>query len=284
MEQILAKYAQRGGSRGWNPTPFNLLRLFIVGPVNSGKTTFVASNPDAYVLDAENRVREVVKGKATYFNLNNIPEYLSLISELCKDGASNNKPCKHVVIDTLDAFCNQAIPFLSETRNNGKDIRDMAQGKGWFILKDFIIGILRDLTLAGYGWTVTGHVREENRYAENEPATTVYRPNIAPSLIADLHQACHLLGSLLKDEAPIYEEQVLAGGKIRRQKEVGRKTRFILSLRSGNGRVVGERYDAKNPYLGYLPDLTELPVSGGWQEFCNTYEAAMKHAREDAAK
>lgn len=292
IARIPSAYAEYGGGVGWNYTPPEQLRMFLIGAPGDGKSTFAASNPDAWIIDTEGRSRDVVHGRAAYFHCPDAGDYMKLLSQLVKDGNAGKAPCKTVIFDTIDAWVLQLVRFLTKTRlpegSRADSILDLPHGKGYSLLQDEISRRLAALTLAGYGWWVVAHIKE-TAVTDEQGNILRYRKesNLFPSLRGPLHMMSHIQGTLIrKVVTPTIEKQIKTpSGKVIVKKVLGEpKNIFLLSLRPGGARIEGERTDAKNPYLGYLDEVIELPVKDGYQTFATKYSEAMERIRVDLEK
>ncbi len=292
LATIPSRYSAFGGGVGWKFTPAEQLRIFLIGSPGCGKSTFAASNPDAWIIDTEGRSRDVVHGQAAYFHCTSAADYMKLLAQLVEDGKAGRPPCKHVVFDTIDAWVLQLVQFLTATRlpadSKCDSILDLPHGKGYSLLQDEISRRLSALTLAGYGWTVVAHIKE-TAVTDEQGNILRYRKesNLYPSLRGPLHMMSHIQGTVMRDVITPTEIKTIMTPKGKTiKKEVPGKPRniFLLSLRPGGARIEGERTDAKNPYLGYLDEVMELPARGGWEAFCDKYQSAMERIKVDLQK
>ena len=289
---IPSRYKEYGGGVGWKYTPVNQLRIFLIGSPGSGKSTFAASNPDAWIIDTEGRARDVVHGRAAYFHCADTSDYMGLLSKLVEDGRAGKAPCKHVVFDTIDAWVLQLVRFLTATRlpkdSRADSILDLPHGKGYSLLQDEISRRLSSLTLAGYGWTVVAHIKE-SAVTDEQGNILRYRKesNLYPSLRGPLHMMSHIQGTIMRDTVTptIIKRIKTPAGKVIEKPVLGEpRNIFQLSLRPGGARIEGERTDAKNPYLNYLDEVMELPVKDGWAAFSGKYAEAMDRIKVDLQK
>jgi hypothetical protein len=150
------------------------------------------------------------------------------------------------------------------------------------MIRDCIGGWLRDLYMAGYGWTFTGHLKE-TVVDDGENVRVVRAPAMTESLIGDIARLCQIQGTLVRQvTTPMEEVTIERPGKTPIVRKVAGKPKdtFYFSMRPGQGLMDGERMDAKNPYLGHLRDIIELPQGGGWPAFESNYHAAMTAIKE----
>ena len=289
---IPSSYKEFNGHVGWKYTPVNQLRIFLIGSPGCGKSTFAASNPDAWVIDTEGRARDVVHGRAAYFHCAEASDYMGLLAKLVEDGKAGKAPCKHVVFDTIDAWVLQLVQFLTKTRlpadSRADSILDLPHGKGYSLLQDEISRRLSALTLAGYGWTVVAHIKE-TAVTDEQGNILRYRKesNLFPSLRGPLHTMSHIQGTVMRDVVtPMVVKEITTpkGKVIKKEVQGDPRNVFLLSLRPGGARIEGERTDAKNPYLNYLDEVMELPVKDGWAAFSGKYAEAMERIKVDLQK
>ncbi|KKL89671.1 hypothetical protein LCGC14_1912400, partial [marine sediment metagenome] len=64
-----AEYAALGLTTGYNPVTLDEARLYITGMSGEGKSTFISSIPDSWVIDFETGVGGIPGRKGAYFNL-----------------------------------------------------------------------------------------------------------------------------------------------------------------------------------------------------------------------
>lgn len=189
------------------PPPLETLRWYITGNVKSGKTSLVASIPNALILDCENKMQWVKPSdlKAKYVVPTSLDDAENVIHGLI--AAKGKTEYKVVVIDTIDEFLHTfVIPGITkelfdDPKTGAKlaaTIMDVTEYKssdkgsgGWNLVYKRIGGLLRGLTLAGYGWVVTGHTKEltvkknvNGRFQD----VTVRRPALPPGLVAILYR------------------------------------------------------------------------------------------------
>lgn len=289
---IPSTYKEFGGQVGWDFTPPEQLRMFVIGSPGSGKSTFAASNPDAWIIDTEGRARDVVFGRAAYFHCPHASDYVKLLSQLVEDGKRGKHPCKMVIFDTIDAWVLQLVRFLTEIRlprdSKCDSILDLPHGKGYSLLQDEISRRLSALTLAGYGWMVVAHIKEV-AITDEQGNILRYRKesNLFPSLRGPLHMMSHIQATAIRKVITPTETKTITspkGIKIQRPVKSEPRNVFLLSLRPGGARIEGERVDAKNPYLGYLEEVMELPIKDGWASFVEKYTNAMERIKADLQK
>jgi hypothetical protein len=279
--EIPDHYAEIGVQRGWDPTPLQQMRVWLLAAPGGGKTHFSASNPHAIIWDAEKRARDVVSGEAYHVHFPTVEEWLKLL-ELMEQDAGKTQ-FKHVVIDTIDAFQEQVMDYL--TKREGEDVRDLgSRGKGWYVIRDFICkDILGRLERAGYGWTVTGHLKQVVHEQKNGQVRIYNKPSVQDSLITALFTRCHIQATMLRTtETPIRIKKVKTKrGTHEVEERLDPVTKFYMSMRPGDGDDDREARDGKNPYLGYLDEYIELPANGGWAAVEAAYDAAMDKARAE---
>jgi len=286
--EIPDKYSSLGVRSGWNPTPLNKARIWLVAPPAEGKTTLVTSNPKALVLDLEDRAGDIINSRATYVHYPDMKGYLNLITELCKDKKAGKSYFDTIVIDTVDAFIDQSIPYLTEKYSSKcEDIREYAGGKGgWFKMRDLLMSNLQELTLAGYGWVVTSHVIDKE-LGEGNNKRIVRCPSVMDSVRKALNNTCHLIGTMvLKDHKVKVTKKMkykTSSGEVKESKkeiEESQGIGFFLSFRKGTGINSPEIRDSKNSYYGLLNDYIKIPKINGWKKLEEEYELALIKAKE----
>jgi len=280
---VPSQYQQYHVSRGWQPTPVQRLRLFVSGLPGDGKTNFVNSNPDAWILDLEDSGRDVVNPRAARIYLPRFSDYLGLLDQLCTDGENGNAPCGHVTFDSFDKFIELSIRHLTEVHNatSDKKIRSMTEygdrGAGWFRIRDFVMHYLTRLYLAGYGWTVVGNC------IPDEDQSNGMKPVIPPSTVASLNREAQFIVTLTRDTVrkTIQEgEKTITTAKGRKltspiMKTVSSQEVKMLLVGDANDTKRGNR-DMKARYLERITRVITLPLEDGWGAFASAYGEATK--------
>lgn len=129
-------------------------KVVLYGPEGIGKSSFAANFPDSLFIDTEGSTSnmDVARfGKPTSWSL-----FLSQIEYV-----KQNKPCKTLVIDTIDWAERMAIENLCQT-NQKKSIEDFGYGSGYIKLEEEIgrlLNLLQDVVDLGINVVLTAHAQ-----------------------------------------------------------------------------------------------------------------------------
>lgn len=285
---VPSAYSKMGVSHGWSPTPVQRLRIFLSSDSGVGKTNFVMSNPRALIIDTEDTATDVVRPKASHVWKPTMKYYLPLLEKLVVDGHNNARAYDHIVFDTFDRFTELAIQHLSaelEASGRGSNILEFgSSGAGWYRVRDFVIGWLNQLYMAGYGWTVVGHLTEK----VDEHGNHYKRPSLPPSIQSAVYREAQLVTHLYRTT----EVVKVPTGRVRKTK-VGKHTRskpvteertqskVYMEISSIGEELRGPLQEVKARYLEHMPAQIRLPLWDGWSRFEKAYQTAIdKHRQE----
>ncbi len=127
-------------------------KVVIYGPEGIGKSTLAAQFPEPLFIDTEGSTKELDVARMDK------PSSWAFLNEQI-DFVIKNKPCKTLVIDTVDWAETLCIKDLCE-RNGKKGIEDFGYGKGYVYEKeDFgkFLNKLTDVISAGINVVLTAH-------------------------------------------------------------------------------------------------------------------------------
>lgn len=129
-------------------------KVVLYGPEGIGKSSFAANFPDSLFIDTEGSTSNMDVArfdKPTSWSL-----FLSQIEYV-----KQNKPCKTLVIDTIDWAERMAIENLCQT-NQKKSIEDFGYGSGYIKLEEEIgrlLNLLQDVVDLGINVVLTAHAQ-----------------------------------------------------------------------------------------------------------------------------
>lgn len=293
---MLVKYDKFGEQKGWAPATAQQLVYVLVGPVGSGKSSFLGSNPEAWIWDAEKRMHEVVHCRARVFSGLTMEEYIDMGEMLIADAAAGRPPCRHIGIDTLDLFLEKLIRFLTVEYNKDRPadkkvglVTDLDYGRGWKIVRDGLARMLDGLVTAGYGVTMTVHMKSTPITDKSGNVIgVVHSPATASNIQEKLNAMCSVEGTFVRREVSEFREEkhIVPGTKIERVRTVesGKRTEFLLSMQAGTRvATASERLieDSKIPYLGYLDPEIVLPPGQGWATWEAQYNEAIEQIKAE---
>ena len=283
--EVPAKYIRYRNAEGWMPTPVQAVRMFLMGEPGHGKTTFCMSNPSAWILDADGTCNDVTGGRARYWKCATLSDYIALIEDLVADGQAGRPPCAHVVFDTFDKFLELVLPYLTDQVNATlktpiDSITDYGQrGKGWFKVRDLMVGWLTDLAAAGYGWTVTGHV-QETIAVTGDVVTRTHKPVLPPSIIAALFRDAYYIGRISRHAVTSQRQtgtrtRTVQGKAVERPVYATTTTdQYLLQFSTVPG--AADEWPTKARYLDRLPSEIMVEGPAGWDAFAAAYTAATR--------
>lgn len=129
-------------------------KVVVYGVEGIGKSTFASKFPDALFVDTE--------GSTTRMNVARVPKPMNYpeLESIIKIVA-NEKPCKTLVIDTIDWAEALVNEYLCET-NSKKSIEDFGYGKGYTMSAEMVKALLNKLEAvidAGINVVLTAHAQ-----------------------------------------------------------------------------------------------------------------------------
>lgn len=288
-QTLPAAYSSLGVTRGYNPVPSKDLRMFIVGPSGEGKTTFVSGTPRTLVLDFERGASGIPGAKAHRLHIPTAEALNKIIAVLVRDAQSPTKPFDRIVFDTIDEMAEVMNPALAArqrevSRFTGTDITDFGtKGAGWAILKAGCWSKVQELELAGYTWTIVGHITEKTITVNNKDRT-VTRPVIFDSFSRLIGRNCEVFAAIysLMEEIEVtrdYNGRKVGGIKQAVNRVYMDATTINSEKNTGQGKLRG------------VPTMTTKillpePLSGayGWDAFTREYDDAVTKIKEKLEK
>lgn len=288
---IPADYAKLGLMTGYNPRALEDARLYVTGLSGEGKTTFISSIPDSYLLDGEGGADGIPGRRGLYFDLVKAARkqgkttyeiYQMIIDKLITDGAAGKRPCRRVIIDTHDAWVEMmGRQLLVEKSAAGvkkyEDIGELGmKGHGHSLLQGRCKNVIVALENAGYTWAVVGHL---TRVIETDPVTYVESTKIRPVLSkgyvgpvvrkAELHITINSRTTNEKIDITAPTGRVIKKG--------GEKlvTRYSIYTRPTEAKAM----EGKRRGVPQLPARMEVPMIDGWKVLKTAYDEAVKQSR-----
>jgi len=283
------EYVKLGLTTGYNPCPVEETRLYVTGLSGEGKSTFVSSIPDAWVIDYEKGVGGVVDRRAGYFNIFEAAKKLGkttyevhrmIIDMLIEDARNNKRPCKRVVFDTHDGWVElETINFLKEKSAGVKTYEDIGQygekGAGHSLIQGRCKRILADLESNGYTWAVVGHLTYVPETAPDGKTQMNIRPILSKGYVgpivrkSELHITINSIAHKERVDSTV-KGQIIKGGK----EEV--VTRYWLYTKP----TEAKRMEGKQRGVPNLARIIEVPMVGGWDVLKQAYNVAVEAAKK----
>lgn len=275
---VPADYAALGVVSGYVPRPPEGLRFFLVGPAGEGKSTFLASTSDTLILDFEIGVDAIPGARATRVVIGNYKHYEQMLDKLVADAEAKKRHYKRVGIDTGDEWMHMIAGQLT-AEHKCEDITEYgSKGHGWGLIRNRCWAGIQRLQMAGYSWTVVGHLTERTvTDPTNRQDITVIRPVMFDSLAkqilrnSDFHTT--IWRSITSEQE--MEEITVAGRKITKpKKEMKVVKKWFFDCRTLANRQGKERG------VPTMKEKFEIPLIGGWDKFVEEYNLAIEKVKK----
>lgn len=272
---------------GFDPPPAGALRMYIVGEVGKGKTTFLCSVPRSLVLDFGRKTDHIdfdVAGRVILpvwsYPMEKIEEIHSI---LYQEGVDNRRSFDMIVYDDVAAYQRMVIDHLSKTVADGKSIKEYGKkGKGWDLVNDWLIGRWQLVMQAGYGWMVSGHL-QPRILGEGADATQVWEHVVSPGVRKYLLGQCHYTGECVRENEPYNVTVVKKIGKDSRNVVEQRwRSHYFLDMETARD-PDSQRIEARQHITLDNPKI-EIPQGKGWEAFATEYDRAVKRRREEVLR
>jgi hypothetical protein len=252
---------------GWSACDSQALRFLILGRSGSGKSTWIASNPKALILDFDGKAEQIPTGVAASVKITDMRKALRVLRTVQAE-PPESRLFAHICLDSLDEAIEMAAIYLAEVETKKakakgahKELQDIRtygkEGLGYQILRTFFRNMLVGIERAGFGWTAFGHLQES--IVDDQVVT---RAVAAPSVL----------------NVP-YRKSMVYGFMHRRRRKDTKEVGYYLSMRPEDG-----TRDAKNPYARYMPEVIELSEGQGWNDFTEAYDRAAKQYRKQSRR
>lgn len=266
-----------GASSGYDPTPVDDLRLWIIGPSGEGKSTFMSSIPRHLILDFDKGANGIPGSKAIRVAVKDYDHYITMKDKLIGDAKAGKKYFHRVTIDTVDEWVDMIAGQL-EKEKNIEDITEYgSQGSGYKLIKDRAFSHLRDLDHAGYIWSCIGHMTTKTEYSPiDKRERTVLREAIYPSLAkkittkSDFKLTIYCIPQVVEKK----KEQKLPDGRII---HVPAGSETVLKYYADS--QTNEAKEGKSRAVPTMERKFEIPLVNGWDEFKKRYEAAVEEMK-----
>lgn len=262
--------------------------MIVQGMSGRGKTTLMSSNPDAFILnlDLSSTPGDAAPQATVWPGLNSAgrpvdpsptgdPEdgkeivldydkVIAVIDTLC-EAAEKQLPGrpKMVVIDTLDVLQQLIMDHLLEKQQELRlstdkkpDFYAIGQ-RGWTVLSDKILSIVKRLRSHGYGVCIIMQVGE--KWVNDGVSDKLVQVRlVTPSVMKPLRTMAEMILTIDKQGR---DKAVRENNKI-----VGKETVWTYTLSHTEKSLGGEGKTRRS-----LPETIELPVVGGWAKFEKVY-------------
>lgn len=263
---------------GYDPKLAEDLNLYVLGPYNEGKTTFVASIPNNIILDIEGGANAIVAPNSVRIHIRDYAHLTTVVKKLVVDAKNKKQHWKRVTIDTIEENVD-LIKHQLEVEKNVEDITDFgSRGHGYNLILQRVWSSVMDLQQAGYTWAIVGHQKMKT---EMNPATkqeeTKIREAVYPGVAAkiknrsDFQLTIYRLPKTVKEKL---RQKTPTGQVIERVIEKTTNIYYASSFTSNRG-------DGKSRGVPTMDTKFEVPLVGGWEVFKKRYDAAVESARKE---
>jgi energy-coupling factor transporter ATP-binding protein EcfA2 len=261
------------------------IRLTITGQPGAGKSTLLNSNPCLLSLDPERGGDTAADPRAIRFTPPPATDpsvldqaYLTFVDKLIARKLRGATDIRMIAIDTYDKLISIFQRALC-LREGTRDVGDVAggHGKGYFIVRDAIFGMLDKVYQAGMGWAIIAHTCTKTVEIGGKKKQ-VSGLAVSDSYKSAVFQECEHMLFVEHGVETIPgrgKEVVLPDGKkiVKPGKSEVRKVRK-LKTRPGGLWQGGDTNDVKVRVP--LAEEMILPKVGGWDLFAGAYEDATK--------
>jgi len=158
----------------------------IYGPPKVGKTTFVATFPDALIIEAEPGGADYVEGWIA--EVRSLDELRLLWKELKQRAESNDFPWKTIALDTIDAIADWLMDEIA-LEFGRKDLIGPSQAFGaeWAKLRASVLDVVKQFAVFPAGLVIVAHSK-----GDSEKATVNLPGKLARALMAAVNNIIFL--------------------------------------------------------------------------------------------
>lgn len=291
------KYPMLGHSGGPRIAGPNHLLGMVLGYSNSGKTCFITSHPDAFVINADMSsdvspmpysTRWPTLGKdGRALDENDKPMVLTWKSIMEKHAllirlAKENQPRPSTIfLDSIGA-CIRLLKEHIVEHSNKSSWKELRGDNEWDTLYDAIVDFGISLHNHGYGVFYTCHLKD-SYYKDGDNTVKDVDLTITPAFYQRLYPNMELVIAVhcerSKEVTTTNETVTVTGGGTRtipRKKTVESKKVYA--------EVDSELLEDKLKTRVTMPQRIDLPIVGGWKKFEAVYEEGIQSTLEEAKK
>lgn len=280
--EIAEAFRSLGVTTGFNPKTLYEVGTIMLAWSGAGKTTFASSIPESLLLYfTPGKADAIVAPKAHRLFVPDYDTYRGAINTLLSTKAAGKCPYRLVTFDPGDEWFNVVAQGVLDEFNDrfekpvseGKMRRAEAigdigsKGKGYGQVADIMERDILNLQSAGFGWLVTGHLKEKTITVpapDGKPMeTTVVRPVLTDSAFQRLVRLAFLQLRVDVRTTTTGTKTVMIDGKPVEVKgaklaEPIREHYLLLKTHQAGSR------DEVKAYLPQLPDRLAFPRHGAW--------------------
>lgn len=259
-------------------------RLVITGQPGAGKSTLLNSNPYLLSLDPERGGDTVADPRALRWTPppNTDPKvldkaYLEFADKIIARKLKGATDIRMITIDTIDEMILLFQKALC-LREGLDDVGDVGggHGKGYFMVRDSIFGMLDKVYRAGMGWAIIAHTATKTVTIGKEEKQ-VSGLAISSSYMRTVFQKCEHMMFVEHSISTVPGKEIVTvvkGNKFTKPGKTTVKKVRKLKTRPGGLWQGGDTNDIKVRVP--LADEIILPKVGGWDLFAKAYEDAVK--------
>jgi hypothetical protein len=269
---------------GFAIPPVQQIRLTITGQPGAGKSTLLNSNPHLLSLDPERGGDTASDPQALRFTPPPGTDpavldqaYLVFVDNIVARKLRGADDIRMIAIDTIDEMVSLFQRALC-IREKARDVGDVGggHGKGYFIVRDAIFGMLDKIHRAGLGWAIIAHTKTKT-ITVGQDEKQISGLAISDSYKSMIWQKCeHMLfvEHGIDTVQGKKEVKVVNGKRIEKPGKMGVRKVRKLKTRPGGLWQGGDTNDVKVRVP--LVDEMILPKVGGWDLFTKAYGDAAK--------
>lgn len=267
-------------------------RLVITGQPGAGKSTLLNSNPSLISLDPERGGDTAADPQALRFTPPPTTDpaqldqaYLTFVDKLIARRRKGATDISMVCIDSIDEMIGLFQKSLC-LRENTLDVGDVrgGHGKGYFIVRDAIFGMLDKVYRSGMGWAIIAHTKVKTITVGGEERQ-VSGLAVSDSYKSAIFQKCeHVLfvEHGMEKVAGAETVKLVGGREIKKSGKTTMKRVRKLKTRPGGLWQGGDTNDVKVRVP--LPDEIILPKLGGWGVLDEAYKEAVETLTKGAVR
>jgi hypothetical protein len=272
-----------GVSQGFAPVSVNNGRYVFTGRPGSGKSTFLHSNPRAFILDPEGGGATVDDPQAGVYVVPNsvapgqqAKAYKDMATRIIDRKRRGKNDIQMLGIDTIDKMIDL---FLRDFCLN-KGIEDPLEykdgnGNAYTIVRQDIFGMLDSAHRAGLGWALLAHVTPKTRKIGSEEKI-VQSLSVSDSFSTAIKRECEhmlFLEFAVRSWTEPGETKVVAGKTITLPGEPRKEN--VRHLRTKPGGVWKGESTSDVKVRVPFPDKVIIPRVGGWGVLTKAYDEAV---------